>query len=260
LLIRAHFRCRRTGQDKKIDERLTSVENYRDKDAQRKDEINATLARLDNIIATWDAVFKETKDRLEASRSSKAAELALFGNATKALKDAVSLFKSGKVAGNDDDEEEDPAYEASGYAGFRKMWAEWFKRPRTFRMCNFILGRSPSDLIGMGGITIVAIVGYTVAVSFIAVAKLNLENEPFQLSPFHNWSVLGAGISSLVFSLAAPLSVIDPSTTLSETLKITSQSIVWSFTILSFVWAGRIAMEVLLRSAWNVKGPAQQDE
>jgi hypothetical protein len=110
----------------------------------------------------------------------------------------------------------------------------------------------------MGGITVVAIIAYTVAVSFIAVAKLNIENHPFQLFPFHNWSVLGAGISSVIFSLAAPLSVIDLQTTLSETLKITSQSIVWSFTILSFVWTGRIAMEVLLRSAWKVKDPAQQ--
>jgi hypothetical protein len=169
------------------------------------------------------------------------------------------LFKSGKVAENNDDEE-DPAYEPSGYEAVRKMFGEWFKPPRTFRMCNFILGRSPSDLIGMGGITVVAIVGYTLAVSCIAVAKLNIENDPFQLSPFHNWSVLGAGISSLIYSLAAPLSVIDKQTTLSETFKITSQSIVWSFMILSFVWAGRIAMEVLLRSAWNVKGPAQQDE
>lgn len=159
--MRAHFRCRRTGQDKESDERLTSVEKV----AQRKDEINATLGKLDNIIATWDAVFKETRDRLEASRSSKAAELALFRNATKALKHAVRLFKSGKVAENDDDEE-DSAYEASGYAAVRKMFAEWFKRPRTFRMCNFILGRSPSDLIGMGGITVVAIVGYTLAASW----------------------------------------------------------------------------------------------
>jgi septal ring factor EnvC (AmiA/AmiB activator) len=93
LLIRAHFRCRRTGQDKEIDERLTAVENERRKAAQRKDEINATLARLDNIIATWDAVFKQTRDRLEASRISKAAELALFGNATKALKDAVEVVQ-----------------------------------------------------------------------------------------------------------------------------------------------------------------------
>jgi len=242
-----------------MDKRLTSLENERRKVAQSRDEVNATLAKLDNIIATWDAVFKETRDRLETSRSSKAAELALFGNATKALKDAVSLFKSGKLAENEE-EEEDPTYRASGYAALRKMWAEWFKRPRTFRMCNFIFGRSPSDLIGMGGITVGAIIAYTVAVSFIAVAKLNIDNDPFQLSPFHNWSVLGAGISSLLFSLAAPLSVVDAQTTLSETLKITSQSIVWSFTILSFVWAGRIAMELLLRSAWNVKGPAQQDE
>jgi hypothetical protein len=111
---------------------------------QAKDESTATLSKPDDILSTWDAVFKETRARLEVSRSSKAAELALFGNATKTLKDAVSLFKSGKLAENDD-EEEDPAYRASGYAALRKMWAEWFKRPRTFCMCNFILGRSPSD-------------------------------------------------------------------------------------------------------------------
>src|SRR5271154_3054695 len=95
----------------------------------------------------------------------------------------------------------------------------------------------------MGGVKTLAVIGFIVAVSFIAVAKLDLVDDPLQLFPFHQWSGLGAGISSLIFSLAARLSVIDPQTTLSETLKITSQSIVWSFTIISFVWAGRIAME-----------------
>jgi hypothetical protein len=112
----------------------------------------------------------------------------------------------------------------------------------------------------MSGITIDGLAGFIVSVAFIAVAKIDLNNNPFQLSPFHQYSVLGAGIASILFSLAAPLSVIDPQTTLSETMKITSQSIVWALTVISFVWAGRIAMELLIRSEWKVKGPAKHDD
>ena len=129
-------------------------------------------------------------------------------------------------------------------------------------MFNFILGRAPSDLLGLGGVTFLAVIGFILAppVSFIAVVKLDLEDDPFQVSPFHQWSLLGAGFTSIVFSFSAPFSVMDPQTNLSKTLKLTSQSIVWGVTILSFAWADRIAMEVLLRSAWKVQGPAQQAE
>ena len=119
-------------------QRLTVMEGKARDSIQDKDQVKRTLGKLDEFISKWDSHFTKAWSTLDSSAKSKASELALFGNATKSLKDAVTLMRTGKT--EKDDDEPDPVYEAAGFSEFRKMWAEWFKKPRTFRMCKFDWG------------------------------------------------------------------------------------------------------------------------
>jgi hypothetical protein len=71
------------------------------------------------------------------------------------------------------------------------------------------------------------------------------------LSTHHDFAIIAGTIFAGVASLALPLSAVEDGSVVADLVKSSAQIFVWMMTILSFVWAGRVATEVLIRSIPN---------
>lgn len=87
----------------------------------------------------------------------------------------------------------------------------------------------------------------------IVSAQVNLSNNPFSMSAMHDSAVITACVASIVLAFAAPLCVVERRDSMAEVFKTMAQTLVWMLTLVSLFWAGRIALELLLRSEWKFK-------
>jgi hypothetical protein len=83
---------------------------------------------------------------------------------------------------------------------------------------------------------------------FIAGAEINVSLQRSSLSPFHDGSIIAGLILSILIAVLLPLSALDKSTTVGDVAKSSAQLAVWMLTVLSLIWAGKIAMELLVQA------------
>ena len=92
------------------------------------------------------------------------------------------------------------------------------------------------------------LVGWLICLGIIATAQVNVSGTPSSLSPFHDGSVIAGCVLSVTVAVLLPLAVLDKATTVGDISKSTAQVAVWMLSIVSLVWAGKIAMELLVRA------------
>lgn len=110
-----------------------------------------------------------------------------------------------------------------------------------------------ANFLGMSSIAILASVAWSYGVSAILFAAIDFDKHPFSLSPLHDSGVITACVASFILAFSSPLSVVAKRDTVADIMKTTAQMFVWGLTLVSLFWAGRIAMELLLRAGWKFK-------
>lgn len=110
-----------------------------------------------------------------------------------------------------------------------------------------------SNFVGMTIISVGSLIAWLVATLLISSSNIDIltEKKPFSLSLYHDRSIIVAVISSLVVGFLGPLSVMNKEITVADYAKTNAQIVVWMLTVVSLVWAGRIALELLLM---NISG------
>ena len=103
----------------------------------------------------------------------------------------------------------------------------------------------------MVGFVVVLLVVWLSSVIIILMADINLTQKPLSLSPFHDGFGVTACVSSIVIGIIVPLAAIDKSSTVPDMCKTSAQVVLWCLTIVSIIWAARLALEVLLWSLRN---------
>ena len=82
----------------------------------------------------------------------------------------------------------------------------------------------------------------------VLTAEINLTKNPMSLSPFHDGFGIMACVSSVVIGIIVPLTAIGKTSTIPDVCKTAAQVIMWCLTIVSIIWAARLALEALLQS------------
>ena len=100
----------------------------------------------------------------------------------------------------------------------------------------------------MSLIAAVSLIGWLVAIVFLSSSKVDIstKRKPFSLSFNHDSSIISVCVSSFVVGFLAPLSVVNKETTFADYAKANAQIVIWMLTVVSLIWAGRIALELLL--------------
>jgi hypothetical protein len=98
-----------------------------------------------------------------------------------------------------------------------------------------------------------SLVAWLVAILLIFSSKIDIstEKKPFSLSFHHDNSIIAACLSSFIVGFLASLSVVNKETVITDYGKANAQIINWMLTIVSLVWAGRVALELLVM---NISG------
>ena len=110
-----------------------------------------------------------------------------------------------------------------------------------------------ANFVGMSLIAAVSLTGWLVAIVFLSSSKIDIstKKKPFSLSFNHDNAIISACISSFIVAFLAPLSVVNKETTFADYAKANAQIVIWMLTVVSLIWAGRIALELLLM---NISG------
>ena len=110
-----------------------------------------------------------------------------------------------------------------------------------------------TNFVGMSLVAGVSLIVWLVAIMVIISSKIDIstEKKPFSLSYHHDNSIIAACLSSFIVGFLAPLSVVNKDTVVADYAKANAQIIIWMLTVVSLVWAGRIALEVLVT---NISG------
>lgn len=110
-----------------------------------------------------------------------------------------------------------------------------------------------TNFLGMFLIAGVSLVVWLVAIMVIISSKIDIstEEKQFSLSYRHDNSIIVAYLSAFIVGFLAPLSVVNKETVLADYAKANAQITIWMLTVVSLVWAGRIALEVLVT---NISG------
>jgi len=82
----------------------------------------------------------------------------------------------------------------------------------------------------------------------ILTAEINLTQNPLSLSPFHDRFGVTACVSSVVIGIIVPLAAIGKTSSFPDVCKTAAQVVMWCLTIVSIIWAARLALEALLQS------------
>ena len=148
---------------------------------------------------------------------------------------------------------ESPSYRAGGLQEFQKMFNEFFAAPFAFRGCTFPF-LSVRWHCSNGRIIVILLIVWLSSVIVILTAEINLTENPLSLSPFHDGFGVTACVSSIIIGIIVLLSAIDKRSTVPDICKTTAQVVLWCLTIVSIIWAARLALEALLWSLRNIKG------
>jgi hypothetical protein len=103
----------------------------------------------------------------------------------------------------------------------------------------------------MAGFVVILLGVWLSSVIVILTAEINLTKKPLSLSPFHDGFGVTACVSSIIIGIIVPLAAIDKGSTVPDICKTTAQVVLWCITIVSIIWAARLALEALLWSLRN---------
>ena len=112
----------------------------------------------------------------------------------------------------------------------------------------YSLFRPFADIRGMSVIGAILLVVWSSSVIGVLSAEINLAQNPMSLSLFHDQCGITACVSSVVIGIFVPLAAIGKSSSFPDVCKTTAQVVVGCLTIVSIIWAARLALEALLQS------------